>query len=356
MNTVNFKKKEWLTNKKPNLLITSVGRRSYMVKYFKEALGDAGEVHVTNSNALSPAFNYADRATVSPLIYSDDYIPFLMDYISDNHIGALITLFDIDVPILSKARDEFMRAGCFPILPKEQIAKICNDKYKTSLWLNKHGIKTPKTFLSYFDCLEAIENGALSYPIIVKPRWGMGSIGIYKANNQRELQAATTLITGKISNTYLKYESLSEIDNATIFQECLAGQEYGMDIYNDLNGNYRGLSLRKKIAMRSGETDCAQVVPYDSAIKKLAMFISSITKHLGNMDIDLFLTDKEPYILEMNARFGGGYPFSHAAGVNMPSALIAWLRGKEPASSLFEARSFGFYQKDISMIRLNTLE
>ena len=50
-----------------NILITSVGRRAYLVKYFKEVEG-VKEVHVSNSDDLSVAFKYADKSVVSPLI------------------------------------------------------------------------------------------------------------------------------------------------------------------------------------------------------------------------------------------------------------------------------------------------
>ena len=44
-----------------------------------------------------------------------------------------------------------------------------------------------------------------------------------------------------------------------------------------------------------------------------------------HLDMDLFVEKNEIYLLEMNARFGGGYPFSHLAGVNLPKAIIKWI-------------------------------
>ena len=51
------------------VMLTSVGRRAYMVKYFKEALGTDGAVHVCISDDLTVEFNYADKAVISPMIY-----------------------------------------------------------------------------------------------------------------------------------------------------------------------------------------------------------------------------------------------------------------------------------------------
>ena len=51
-----------------------------MVKYFKEVLGNDGKVYVCNSDDKSIAFKYADEKVISPLIYDENYIPFLLDY------------------------------------------------------------------------------------------------------------------------------------------------------------------------------------------------------------------------------------------------------------------------------------
>ena len=54
-----------------NILLTSAGRRTYLVEYFKEALKlaeEPGMVHAANSK-ISPAFSAADKKVVTPLIY-----------------------------------------------------------------------------------------------------------------------------------------------------------------------------------------------------------------------------------------------------------------------------------------------
>lgn len=97
------------------------------------------------------------------------------------------------------------------------------------------------------------------------------------------------------------------------------GQEYGLDVINDLEGNYQNTIVKQKYAMRSGETDCALTVRWEEA-DKLGKTLSILLHHIGNLDVDVFKVEEKIYVLEMNARFGGGYPFSHLAGVDLPQA------------------------------------
>ena len=305
-----------------NVLLTSVGRRAYMVKYFKEALGEGGQVHVCNSDDKTVAFHYADKSIISPLIYDDNYIPFLLDYCKENKIDILLSLFDIDLLVLAKNKEKFKEIGTNVIVSDKELIEICNDKWKTYEFLKSNGFNVPKTYLTLEDTINALDRGEISYPVVVKPRFGCGSIALSIAEDEMALLYYFRRNTRTINKSYLKYESAS-VEDKIIYQECLKGQEYGADIINDLNGKFQNAIVKKKIAMRAGETDIAEIVDEPEILKE-AIRLGKLTKHIGNMDTDIFLVDGKPYILEMNARFGGGYPFSHMGGCNLPKAIVNW--------------------------------
>lgn len=81
--------------------------------------------------------------------------------------------------------------------------------------------------------------------------------------------------------------------------------------------------------------------------------ISELSKHIGNLDLDLFLCNGKNYVLEMNARFGGGYPFSHLAGVNLPLAIIKWANREEvDVNSILKEKDNIVGHKNIEIVKI----
>lgn len=330
-----------------NVMLTSVGRRAYMVKYFKEAVGENGRVHVCNSDDKTVAFHYADHSVISPLIYDAKYIPFLLAYCETQRIDVLLSLFDIDLPILARHKEAFAAIGTKVIVSDADFVDICNDKWKTYLFLKQHGFKVPKTYLTLQEVIRALDRGEVSYPIVVKPRFGCGSIALSIAEDEMALLYYFRRNTRVIGRSYLQYESSAVgLDEQILYQECLGGQEYGVDIINDLDGQFQKAIVKKKIAMRAGETDIAELFD-EPAVSAQAERLGRLTGHMANLDCDVFLVDGEPYILEMNARFGGGYPFSHIGGCNLPGAILQWVRGKPVDKAMLTAVPRGRIYKEL---------
>lgn len=303
-----------------NILLSSAGRRTYLVEYFKKALNGKGKVFAANSQ-FSPALPVADDYVLTPLIYDDNYIPFLVDYVKRNQIDVIIPLFDIDLPILAQSKAKFAEIGVEVIVSDYRITQICNDKWESFKFLEENGFNSPKTFISLDKVKKQLEKDFIDFPLIVKPRWGMGSIGIYKAENLIELEVFYKKVKTEIESSYLQFESKEKINQSVLIQQYIKGQEYGLDIFNDLNGSHLKTFVKKKTAMRSGETDSA-ITKNDKVLQLLGEKLSQKLKHIGNLDSDWFRTKDEVFILEMNCRFGGGYPFTHLAGANLPRVLI----------------------------------
>jgi len=310
-----------------NVLLTSAGRRSYLVKYFQQALESGGMVHASNSEP-SMALEVADRALITPLIYDNNYTDFLLAYCLKNEITVVISLFDIDLPVLAKAKEQFRRKGIHVIVSDYEVTQICNDKWRTIQFLKETGILAPQSYLHLTDAKKALRLLEIGFPLMVKPRWGMGSLSLFKADNEVELEVFYEKVRREVHDSYLRYESSMDPDRAVIIQEFLNGQEYGLDVVNDLNKKYLTTFVKMKTGMRSGETDGAITVK-DPLLEETGERIGKSLGHIANLDIDCILMDGKPYILEMNCRFGGGYPFTHLAGANLPKAILNWVNNQD---------------------------
>lgn len=309
-----------------NILFTCAGRRNYLINYFKEALKGNGKVVAVDTQLSAPAMTDADVSIRVPSIYDETYIDALKQVITNHNIDALISLNDLELPILSKHKEKLEALNCKVIISDESVINIAFDKWETFKFFQKLNIKTPNTFLTLEDALNAINSKELCYPLVVKPRWGSASIGVDIVENENELRLAYQLQHIRIKRSILNKASQQEIDKSILIQEKIGGEEYGIDILNDFNGNHYNSFVRKKLAMRSGETDKAISVT-NSIFTNIGRVIGENTKHIGNMDCDFFVHNNDVYYLEMNPRFGGGYPFSHEAGINTPAIYLAWLAG-----------------------------
>ncbi len=271
----------------------------------------------------------ADKAFLMPEVKAPEYVAVLLDICKTNEIGLLVSLNDLELPILAPACHRFHDIGTIPVVSSPDIIDIAFDKWRTAKFLATCGLQSCLTYVTLEDARLALSSGDVTFPLIVKPRWGTASIGIEKVESEKELELAFALTHHRLSKTFLAEVSASDQDRSVMIQECLSGQEYGLDVVNDLEGKTAAVFVKQKLAMRAGETDRAITV-HNKALEGVGWTIGHALEHIGNLDCDVFLTEQGPRVLELNPRFGGGYPFSHEAGANIPAALIAWAEGRAP--------------------------
>ena len=309
-----------------NILFTCAGRHTYLLKYFKENMGGDDKIIATDMQLSAPALQAADVRIQVPAVYSKDYIDITLEICKKHKVDALIGLNDLELPILAENKSKFEAEGVTVIVSSPQVIDLCFDKYKTAQWTESIGLNAPKTYVRLADAKAALAAGEISFPLFMKPRWGSGSIGLETIEDMEELDIYYNLLFKKIKKTILATASVG--DEYIMIQEKLTGKEFGLDVMNDLQGNNVGVSVKQKLAMRAGETDKAITVDLPE-VRKMGETIGRELKHIGNLDVDIMQRANGDYcVLELNPRFGGGYPFSYEAGVNLPKAILQWLKGE----------------------------
>jgi carbamoyl-phosphate synthase large subunit len=316
-----------------NVMLTCSGRRNYLIKSFQSVLEDRGLVFAGDASVTAASIQEADRGFILPPVTSPDYFDRLLDICQEYQVKLLIPLNDLELPLLARQRDLFLKIGTIPLISTPEVIDICFDKWKSFLFFTSCGLSVPKTYLSLADTRRAIADGELTFPIVVKPRWGSASLGIEYAQDDEELELFYRYIQKMLRRSILAEVSALNDERCILFQEQIIGTEYGLDAIADLDGNYVTTFVRQKLSMRSGETDRAITIE-NAQLEAFGKKIAHNLHHIGNLDCDAIVDDRgEVYAIEMNPRFGGGYPFSHVAGANLPAASIAWASGTTPDPS-----------------------
>lgn len=320
-----------------NLLLTSIGKRIQLIEHLKNQFRVVG----VDASLQNPAKHFVDAFYQIPRCRENGYIDALLDICKQEKIDLLIPLFELEFPYLNEARRQFEELGVKLILSEKSVIDICNDKMQTAKFFEKYDIPAPHTLSDkeVNGLLEADGDishtehtgtayGEIVYPLIIKPLDGMGSEGVFRINNAKELA---------FFKDYVKHP---------ILQTCAAGTEYTIDALCDLQGSPVYIVPRIRLEVRSGEVTKSRTICQETVIRETKELLKALNQEgtvIGPMTIQCFLKEGEekPRFIEINPRFGGGVPLSFAAGANYAEALKLMCEGKQVA-----------YQKDFSELTM----
>ncbi len=321
-----------------NILISCSGRQVYLIDAFRRALKGDGSIIATDMNKYAASFATADKFFVSPGIDNPIYEKWLLNLCLTEKVGLLLSCLTAEQSLISKLSKELAQINCKTIsMPLQQI-KYCTDKLETHRLCDQLSLNYPDTW--GIDDFENIPH--LMYPLIVKPRLGEGGRGQFVLKNREE--------------GLVLFKNNSEKYNFTnyILQKLIPGQEYGIDIINNLSGNYCATLCRQKIESKNGETDVARILDCP-ALNMIGETLGKFLRHKGLIDVDLMFDGEKYFILDVNPRFGGGYIFSHMAGANVPAALIAWAHGIDIVDNYLKCSLDRVYARFSSAGRLSNI-
>jgi carbamoyl-phosphate synthase large subunit len=291
------------------VLFTCAGQRVDIVDAFRSA---GATTVAADANPLAPALYRADAYAIVPRVEHKDYVPSLVRLVEQHEAQMIIPLTDLDQGVLARARDLL---GALVLLPDAGTVERLADKYLAHVLFEERGIPSPPTWLPGEVPADA------DYPLLVKARFGFGSRHIYRAADERQLE----FFVG-----YTPVES--------IVQACLAGEEFSMDVFCDLEGRCLNAIPRTMIESKGGESIKGMTVR-DDALIELARDVAEKLRLVGPANIQCFReADRRHLITDINPRFGGGFPLPLAAGGRYPELALELARGERPEPRLGDFR------------------
>lgn len=289
----------------PNILLTSAGRRGVLVRLFQKeltAVFPEGRVFATDMKPEhSSACQLADGCFRVPRVTDESYLPGLISICRDHDIRLLIPTIDTELQLLADCRDQLLEAGITPVISGAQFVRLCRDKRLTHRFFLEHGIGVA----GMVDPSTASDE---DYPLFARPYDGSCSIDTYLLQTPHDLTPAVQ------ANEKLIYQRFLSADQH---------DEFTVDMYYDRKGDLKCLVPRLRLETRAGEVSKGQTV-WLSLFDDFGRKLSRIDLARGCLTVQVFVHREsgDLYGIEINPRFGGGFPLSCDAGANYPGWLI----------------------------------
>jgi carbamoyl-phosphate synthase large subunit len=285
-----------------NILITSAGKRVSLVRVFKKELINyfpEAKVFVVDFDIEhSAAAQVADKAFGICKITDFNYVDSLLHICIKNKVKVVIPTIDTELGLLSKNIDVFYQHGINIIISNSNIIAQANTKIASKIFFENLNIKTPKLY----------NKDNYKFPLFIKPNNGSRSKDNFII--KREPDLCKNHFTNK-ELLFFEYIDPTQFD------------EFTCDLYYDKSSVLKCVVPRRRIEVRAGEVNRAA-----TERNELVGFFK--TKFLnfkgvrGCINIQCFLhkTSKDIIVIEMNPRFGGGFPLTYFAGGNYPKWII----------------------------------
>jgi carbamoyl-phosphate synthase large subunit len=290
-----------------NILVSSAGRRVVLARLFRTALdelGLVGEVMAADASPLSAAYTEATTRFLVPRCDDPDFIPALLEICIENQIHLIVPTIDTELPVLADMREQFIAIGTTIAVSGPSTVAIAQDKRRTHQWLVDAGLPT----VAQWSAADAPDDPS-RYPLIAKPRFGSSSIGVRTVSTPADL------------------EPLRKLDY--VVEQIAAGHEHTIDVYVDRFGAMITAIPRRRLETRGGEVSKGLTVFHQGLITLATRVVASLEDPYGVLNFQCFvdpITDQLA-IIELNARFGGGFPLSDAAGAHVPRWMVEELSG-----------------------------
>jgi carbamoyl-phosphate synthase large subunit len=304
------------------VLVSSAGRRVELVRSFRRAVSEltpGGRVLAIDSSWYSSAYHEADEGFLVPRISDPDHVPRLLEICEREGVDLVVPTTDREWPVWSAHVGDFAAAGTTVAVSSPEVLAIASDKQRTNEWLTANGFPTVRQGRP----AEALADPASwPLPLMAKPRFGSASEGVGLVRTRAELEMVAARDAAGAS--------LADGRPGDLLVETVAtGVEHTIDVIVDRSGLCLCAVPRKRLEVRGGEVSKGVTVRSPELIELAHGMAKALPGPYGVLNFQVFADPStgELAVIEINPRFGGGFPLADAAGADYPRWLLEDLLG-----------------------------
>ena len=241
---------------------------------------------------------------------------YMLNLILEKSVDYFWPVTEPEIKIVNGKKDLFSKTTV--IMNQEQVLKVAMDKGETAAFLLENGVLTPKTWVS-------LPREEVSYPIIIKEKFGCGSHGVILAKNEEELVQSFQQMKSPIVQEHVGTKE----------------EEYTLTIFSD-GTVVNSIAFQRELGF-GGMSRYVEVIR-DEKFEEIADKISKMFQLRGSINVQLRKRNEEYYVFEINPRISSTMGFRMQVGFNDVSWWMDMLEGRAvekyqtPAGKIYGVR------------------
>lgn len=262
------------------------------------------------------------------IVSEEEWISELIEKILDENLHILFIGVDFElVPLSINKKNIEDITGCQLMVSDLKAINTGNDKYLTYEFLKNNGLNYPKTFLP-----DNCDYDQLTWPIIIKPRQGARSRGVYEIKNKNELISKIDAVSNPIVQ-----EKIGDK-----FSEYTCGIIY-------FDGDLKQMIVLKR-SLKDGNTYISEHrKDFKKNIYEYVEKISHVLKPFGSCNLQIRIDSNGiPKLFEINPRHSGTTYIRSLFGYNEVIFILKYiLENKSIEFNLIEGKVIRYYDEKL---------
>ncbi len=263
-------------------------------------------------------------------VFQESYITYILSLVSSGEYDVLMPIGEMSTNQVTQHEEvlgKYVKIAC---APRKAYIKAFNKQITFDMAMEK-GIPCPYTRKSNQDIEDYLSHA--HFPIIIKPRQGLGSIGFHKFDTENEFRERMR-------------DPSFDIDDYVIQEFIHFDKRVGTNLFVDQKGNIctaYAVDVLRWFPLDAGAGVLIQTVDAHTCLQYAGQLLKALDwKGFANVAFMIDRETGEPFLLEINGRIPASVKMAYMCGCNISRQFLEMIYG-EDVIQYPENNRFGIY-------------